>query len=597
MGKRVADKQLTQLNQFEEETDASSSDQAQNSSAGFHKADPSALAQRVIKVPKSRLRGTAANANVSASASASAASPPTNTAAFSSFSGFGSTPANTSDTASESSSKGAFKGFSFGQTPTPAAASAAGSESKPAPSAVTATATAGAFTSTGAFASTGAFGSAGAFKLGAFGGSSAASDDKSAAKPAFNFGSKASSTFSFAAKPVAAEKSDAETSAVESKPAPFAMPSFKPPTTTTTAMTAAVEPKPAAFGMQPFKPPTTTPSFSASTFAPVAPTNGNPKDTKSVPVSTPATATATATADKDEEFYKNIRGLNVSLQTRIANALDSNAFVDLTPLLEQYRDHWSKLTTPATAELPTSTFDNSRLGSAASKTTATPAAAPVQPQPPAFNFGATSASSSSSLTKPAASGFAFNFGKPQASSTAPADSGADAAEKKPVFSFGFGGQKPQQQPASAVASADHDEASANEDEDDNPEEEDKREPTTAGEEGETVEHQLRAKLYQWDKAQNKYKDLGAGILKINSRIADDGAKRARFICRQDGSNRITLNTSIFKNLTIEATDGKKRDLGMLVIVDGAPTRFLVRTKDANVCQDLFNAIERIKGQI
>ncbi|KAJ1916252.1 hypothetical protein GGI09_002638 [Coemansia sp. S100] len=621
MGKRGAEKQLTQLNQHEEDTDHSSSDQ--NGAQGFRKADVNTLAQRVIKVPKSRLRNTPA---------ADAADKPATNSAFSGFSGFGSpaaaapaaAAASASDTASESSSKGAFTGFSFGQT---------AANSKPA----------------AGFGSFGASSTTGAFKMGAFGtaakpveattafsfGSAATpstnSEEPAAAKSAFTFGSKPSTTsnepakggfsfdgktsgaFSFGSKPQAPaeEKKPADSAPLSvdaKKPAAFSMPSFQPPT-------AASASGSSAFVAQPAKP-----TFSSG-FVPPAATST---------AATSSSAMEVAESDtKDEEFFKSIRGLNVSLQKRIADALDVNAFVDLTPLLEQYRQHWDLINNSAPASTTTAAasqapvFDNSRLGAAT--TVSQPAPAPVPaPEPtavtaPKFSFG--TASNTSTSAQPAAStgGFSFNFGKPNnTASAAPATAAtsdstvestaaktpfsfgfgkpqdqttAPDAEKKPAFSFGFGGGA--QQPAAAAA--DNDEGSANEDEGENEEEEEKREPTTAGEEGETTEHQIRAKLYAWDKALNKYKDLGVGNFKVNTRPADNGTKRARFICRQEGSEKITLNAAMFKAMTIEIAN--KRDLGILVISEGLPTRYLVRVKTEAMAQALLGTMERVRDQL
>ncbi|KAJ2067499.1 hypothetical protein GGI08_001350 [Coemansia sp. S2] len=630
MGKRGAEKQLTQLNQHEEDTDHSSSDQ--NGAQGFRKADVNTLAQRVIKVPKSRLRNTPA---------ADAADKPATNSAFSGFSGFGSpaaaapaaaptaaAAASASDTASESSSKGAFTGFSFGQT---------AANSKPA----------------AGFGSFGASSTTGAFKMGAFGtaakpveattafsfGSAATpstnSEEPAAAKSAFTFGSKPSTTsnepakggfsfdgktsgaFSFGSKPQAPaeEKKPADSAPLSvdaKKPAAFSMPSFQPPT-------AASASGSSAFVAQPAKP-----TFSSG-FVPPAAASTAPTSSSAMEV--------TESDAKDEEFFKSIRGLNVSLQKRIADALDVNAFVDLTPLLEQYRQHWDLINNSAPASTTTTTaaasqaqapvFDNNRLGAAT--TVAQPAPAPVPaPEPtavtaPKFSFGTAPSTSTSAQPAAATGGFSFNFGKPNnTASAAPATAAtsdstvestaaktpfsfgfgkpqdqttAPDAEKKPAFSFGFGGGA--QQPAAAAA--DNDEGSANEDEGENEEEEEKREPTTAGEEGETTEHQIRAKLYAWDKALNKYKDLGVGNFKVNTRPADNGTKRARFICRQEGSEKITLNAAMFKAMTIEIAN--KRDLGILVISEGLPTRYLVRVKTEAMAQALLGTMERVRDQL
>ncbi|KAJ2490916.1 hypothetical protein IWW37_002695 [Coemansia sp. RSA 2050] len=579
MGKRSAEKQLTQLNQFEEETDPSSSDQ--NSAQGFRKADQNTLAKRVIKVPKSRLRPTPV------ADAAAAADKPATSSAFSGFSGFGSPAApapaatatadSSNDTASESSSKGAFKGFSFGQ---PAASS------KP----------------TAAFGAFGATSSTSAFKMGAFGTTPAASKETTSAftfgsaaapsttseeppKSAFTFGSKSSGGFSFGSKP-AEEKKPAED---VKQPAAPSLPAFKPPTTVVASSPA-------------FTSQLSKPTFTSGFVPPVAASSSSAME-----VSEPS----------EEEFFKSIRGLNISLQKRIADALDANAFVDLTPLLQQYRDHWdsiSKSNAPATTASQASAFDNSRLGAVSQ-----PAPAPVPvPEPtaaiaPLFSFGATSSTPASAAPAVANGGFSFGFAKPSAVASAtttdgstaesataktpflfgfakPADQATSSEEAKKPFSFGFGSEA-KQPAAAAAADNDNEEGSGDEKE----EEEEKRVPTTAGEEGETTEHQTRAKLYAWDKALNKYKDLGVGNFKVNTRPADNGGKRARFICRQEGSERITLNAAMFKAMTFEIAN--KRDIGILVITDNVPTRYLVRVKTAAMAQALFDTIERVRDQL
>ncbi|KAJ2105386.1 hypothetical protein IW146_008249, partial [Coemansia sp. RSA 922] len=71
--------------------------------------------------------------------------------------------------------------------------------------------------------------------------------------------------------------------------------------------------------------------------------------------------------------------------------------------------------------------------------------------------------------------------------------------------------------------------------------------------------------------------------------------RARFICRQEGSEKITLNAAMFKAMTIEIAN--KRDLGILVISEGLPTRYLVRVKTEAMAQALFGAMERVRDQL
>ncbi|KAJ1963832.1 hypothetical protein GGI12_001807, partial [Dipsacomyces acuminosporus] len=170
--------------------------------------------------------------------------------------------------------------------------------------------------------------------------------------------------------------------------------------------------------------------------------------------------------------------------------------------------------------------------------------------------------------------------------------------QKPVFSFGFGSSTAPAAQATKGDSDDDGEAeadgSAKEDEDE--EAGGVKEPTNAGEEGETTEHQTRAKLYMWDGAAKKYKDLGVGNLKVNSWETDSGDKRARLICRQEGSDKLTLNAAIFKEMNTEHTAGKK-EVGILVITDGKPTRYLIRTKNGDVAKKLYDSIEQVKSTI
>ncbi|KAH9859097.1 hypothetical protein C2E23DRAFT_880472 [Lenzites betulinus] len=63
----------------------------------------------------------------------------------------------------------------------------------------------------------------------------------------------------------------------------------------------------------------------------------------SAPPATPATLTdATSKADekdKDVEYYKTVRGLNVSLLSALSKAIEANPFVNVADLLERYKAH------------------------------------------------------------------------------------------------------------------------------------------------------------------------------------------------------------------------------------------------------------------
>ncbi|KAJ1844757.1 hypothetical protein H4S02_003336, partial [Coemansia sp. RSA 2611] len=287
----------------------------------------------------------------------------------------------------------------------------------------------------------------------------------------------------------------------------------------------------------------------------------------------------------DDEFYRHIRGLNVSIQTKINDAIAANAFVDLTPLLEQYRRHWDQVT----QDHPSADASASSQPDPTIPTTST--------EPAKLLFGA--ASPSKPPPASGAGGFSFSFGKPVAST-------ADDTDTKPSFSFGFAKPpaaadpaSPPQKPfsfgfgkptaAEPAASDNADDASDHDADDPEPA---VKSPTTAGEEGETTVHRVRGKVYQWDAAHKRFMDLGVGNLRINTWDAESGAKRARVLCRQESTEKITLNASMFANMMVERKDNDK-NVGLLAVVDGKPTRYMLRVKTANEAKELKEAMEKV----
>ncbi|KAJ2512507.1 hypothetical protein GGI11_004710 [Coemansia sp. RSA 2049] len=776
MGKRLAEKQLTQLNQHEDEDmEGGGSDYGEE---GFRMANKTKMSQRVIKKPKSRLRGAGAAAGAtpgSAGEQATSAG-----GAFSGFSGFGSfgsaaasngsatnpttgASADTTDNTSgsgESTSKGLFKGFSFTPTP-PVAATAANPAlaltAKPISTAAPPFGAAGSLggnksgASSGAAFGTGFFSTIGndASKQPAATSSfTSAFATKQAAADSGATGSQMKNIFGFAApkpaptaptadvpsKTVQAGSEEGTAVDTDSKSAGgFTMPAFKPPTLLGGASAAATTSSSSLFGgaqkqsssfSTPFVPPKPAPAApaSASLFS-------NPSG---------FSAAQEPPAANEEEFYKNIRGLNVSLQKKIDDAVAANAFVDLTPLLEQYTSHWNKVTknrpsSSSSATIPakdtgTQNNSNSNSNSSGGFVPATSSFGPVQmsktgpdgrskpimpaKSPTLFHFsarpakpivggvnllspefsaeknskaGASNADGDSAMTTPPkqqppaaasgpfkfgatnnsdgpAAGFAFTMGKPPvpqqtsmfaspratgagATAAASASASADSAAKKPfsfgflqagggnsaagsgtspsaasatkpVFSFGFGNATTSS--SSTKESDTKDGGSGNKEHtagdrqagggggggeeegggsDDDEQASTPTKPSTAGEEGEKTEHQVRAKVYMWDGGEKKYKDMGVGQLKVNTWETDTTkAKRARLLCRQEGSNKITLNASLFKEMIVEYTDGKK-ELGLLVIADGKPTRFLIRTSSPATTATLHECVERVKSSL
>jgi len=68
------------------------------------------------------------------------------------------------------------------------------------------------------------------------------------------------------------------------------------------------------------------------------------------------------------------------------------------------------------------------------------------------------------------------------------------------------------------------------------------EPVMTGEEGEQNLFTCKAKCYEFDIKEKKYKERGTGILKVNS--SEDG-KSARVLMRADGTHRIIVNSRIW----------------------------------------------------
>ncbi|KAJ2616779.1 hypothetical protein H4S08_000615 [Coemansia sp. RSA 1365] len=716
MGKRSAEKQLTQLNQFDEENEGESQGKS------FQRATEDALAGRVIRKPKSRLRAQPAS------------SEPTSTPAFAGFGGFGSRPtattaatnSNSEESATEESAeKSVFKGFSFGQSAnskdsSPAfvfgsSATPSATASKPSIFGTSAADKSGASTSLKPSAMAGSgfkFGSQGGTGLGSFGKSTGVAAGAFGFKATSSSAADTSSDNALGVTKAASTSKDTIPSASTVKPSGFSMPAFKPPTsaaTTTAAMDVSAS-KASGFSMSAFKPPiatTTTatekpaakpmsefsmPAFKPPTSSPSPGDGGDGAssgkfDTPTAIIQSVLTQYSRGTnkeslkgikaSEKREQLLRNIRGLNASLQKKMNDALQINPFVDLRPLLLQYRDHWINIsgiktsTTPNTSRrlsitsprnippptgsgpwgIPVHTraeddkksshlspfglskpaatpSDGSQSGSPARALQSTTTASDKPAKPFSFGFKPTApadnSSASTTAQKPA---FSFGFGKDAQSQTGTGSANAEQTKKpfsfsfgsaaattggnsssqtgiagqKPSFTFGFGnntsnhtdnsndaGPKSAETNGNGMSDGEEGEGA----EEDGAREDTPKPPTTAGEEGEATVHQARVKLYQWDKEREQYKDMGVGILKLNTSTKDDGGMRARLLCRQVKSEKITLNQSLFKEMLVEYKDNDKV-VGWLGLVDGVPTRYVTRQKLPSDAKALKQAIDEV----
>ena len=218
-----------------------------------------------------------------------------------------------------------------------------------------------------------------------------------------------------------------------------------------------------------------------------------------------------------------------------------------------------------------------------------------------FSFGSSTATSSfggiSSPSQPTSSvsteaPTTFSFGNPAASS-------GDVA--KP-FLFGNTGSSAlgiSNQPAFGVPEK-KDTSGANEgagDGNDEEDEEGKDEQITlmvgAGEELETNEFEVRAKLYAMDPESAKWASQGIGQLRLKKLKSE---AKYRLLLRAEGSGRILLNAAVFKDMPVNSPSSND----VLVVAqteDKKMDKYLIRVKTKEMASDLSKAIEDAKNAI
>jgi Ran-binding protein 3 len=271
-------------------------------------------------------------------------------------------------------------------------------------------------------------------------------------------------------------------------------------------------------------------------------------------------------------------------------------------------------------------------------------AAPMQPS--AFGLAAGGSAFGSGTSAPA-------FGS--AATSGSAFGNAFAASKPGSVLKGFaGGSGPKieglsSKPAKAFGAAEDSDQEADEDDDEDDDEghkspkpadpdtvvkKDKRffeQEVETGEEGERTEFAARAKLYNFDKADGRWKERGTGTLKLNilepafstdsdkeqadtdeEKSSGKGKgkesaakkprvdkKRARFVMRAEGSQRVILNSPVQKgsNFGQPGTDGQRptaQHLMFLGILDGGELQTLqlkLRTENAQALWDVVQQLQ------
>ncbi|KAI8993870.1 hypothetical protein BD414DRAFT_506437 [Trametes punicea] len=224
------------------------------------------------------------------------------------------------------------------------------------------------------------------------------------------------------------------------------------------------KPAPAAVAASPFTSASTT-SQSTSTFAPVS-SNASAAtkafasivSSSSAPAASTPTPSGDATPKADEkevEYYKALRGLNVSLLSAISKAIEADPFVDVAHLLERYkslrisvdagRENKAKAVSEPLETANGSSEPSLKPAEAAIKPPSAPAfSMPAPPssfagfKPPAPSSVSTSSSGSGFMPKvdstsanTLGSPFSFATSKPSTS-----ESTSTSEAPKPAFTFG-----------------------------------------------------------------------------------------------------------------------------------------------------------------
>ncbi|KAI1317613.1 hypothetical protein EDD11_008183 [Mortierella claussenii] len=109
--------------------------------------------------------------------------------------------------------------------------------------------------------------------------------------------------------------------------------------------------------------------------------------------------------------------------------------------------------------------------------------------------------------------------------------------------------------------------------------------TREGEEGEETVHEVRAKLYSIVNGDTK--DLGIGQFRVNE---NTDTKKRRMIMRIGGTGYLILNSWVIPGMPPQRQT-QKNVLAVFVIEDGKPKKYLLRVKEEQAANELFEALE------
>ncbi|RDX41788.1 hypothetical protein OH76DRAFT_1422896 [Lentinus brumalis] len=186
--------------------------------------------------------------------------------------------------------------------------------------------------------------------------------------------------------------------------------------------------------------PSISSSASAATkaFASIVSSSSTPPEPKAAPA-------ADMEVDKSEvDYYKALRGLNVSFLSAVSKAIESDPFVDVAALLERYKTLRVSVSSDKSTSVPPASTSTPKTSEAPKPTP--PPSFTMPPAPTSFVGFKPSAPSSSSAPAPASGGFvpkldsgASPLGSPFSfAPSKPAASESSTTSEAPKSAFSFG---------------------------------------------------------------------------------------------------------------------------------------------------------------
>ncbi|KAG5518252.1 hypothetical protein PMAC_003048 [Pneumocystis sp. 'macacae'] len=112
-----------------------------------------------------------------------------------------------------------------------------------------------------------------------------------------------------------------------------------------------------------------------------------------------------------------------------------------------------------------------------------------------------------------------------------------------------------------------------------------------GEENEDVIFTAKAKIYKYIIKENRFSDLGIGILKLN---VDKDTLRARVLARLEGSGKVILNVGLQKDFQYLTTGKKSVKIPAIPKEGMGIDTYLVRVRDEETSKELADLLESKK---